>query len=469
MDSANGITVTNVSLACCIVACLWTSIHTECYGQDIQAPLNFPLSLMETSAAPRLNSAELLDRDRSESIAGSDNSDESEESMDESADDESSESDETESTDLEGATLLGDRFHRIGPVTANYLYNGQAYNNSRGGISTKNATRYRGNLDVILSLDTGTANWWQGGTFNAYLQSSHGRTLTREFVGDAQFYSNLDTSPKDADLTQLGEYWYRHSLGDDRFLVKLGLQDPNVDFAFADLGGDFVNSSFLTLPNIPLPTWPTQSLGVSSLFQVSDKLRVGGGVYDQGRDIGQWWTTFINRGTFLISQADYQPFASLEGSRLTVIRFGSWFSSSDTVSLDGNSVFQDNYGFFSTVDRMLITESQDSTQGLGGFFQFSWAPSDRNQLTRNYGAGLVYRGLLPGRDGDTLGLGFSLVEFSSVVRDATGQTSENAVELFYKARLRNWLSLQPDFQYIARPNGIERDAFLVGLNFEVAF
>ena len=469
MDATNGITVSNTSFACCIAALVWASACTNCLGQDFQTHGKTQPSSFENSAAPGQVSEGMVHREQWRLIEGDENSDESPETTDKSLDDEGGESDESESSDLGGGTLFGDRLHRIGPVTAEYLYTGQVYNNARGGISTKNATRYRGNLDVILSLDTGAANWWQGGKFYTYLQTSHGRSLTTDFVGDAQFFNNMDTSFVADDLTQLGEYWYQHSFGEDRLSVKLGRQDPNVEFAFADLAGDFVNSSFLTLPNVPLPTWPTQTLGVSSLFQVTDKLRLGGGVYDQGRDIGQWWTTFTNRGTFLIGQADYQPFADIEDSKLTLVRFGSWFSSSDTESLDGNSIFEDNYGFYTTVDRMLITESHDATQGLGAFFQFSWAPSDRNQLVRNYGAGLVYRGLLPRRDADTLGLGFTLVEFSSVVRDATGQTSENAVELFYKARVRNWLSLQPDLQYIARPNGIERDALVVGFNFEVAF
>ncbi len=386
-------------------------------------------------------------------------------------DDESEEdgADAKESEDAVPVTLFGERWHRAGPVTAEYLYTGQVFNNARGGISTKNATRYRGNLDVSLSIDTNNAEWWQGGKFFVYLQQSHGRTLSQDFVGDSQFYSNIDTTPKAADLTQLGEYWYQHSFGEGLLSVKLGRQDVNTDFAFADLGGDFVNSSFLTLPNIPMPTWPTQSLGVSSLYQASSKLRLGGGAYDHGQDIGQWWATSVTRGMFFIGQADYQPFADFEDSRLTLVRLGSWYTTSDTAALDGNSVFDDNYGFFTTIDRMLFTESDDAQQGLGAFFQFSWAPPARNQLDRNYGAGLVYRGLLPGRDTDTLGLGFSLVEFSHVLRNTTGQTSENAVELFYEARVRDWLTIQPDLQYIARPSGIERDAFVAGLGFEVVF
>ena len=383
-------------------------------------------------------------------------------------------SNQTRSTDTNSGaaevpplTLLGPRLHKAGPITGNFVYTSQLFNNSRGGISTNGATRYRGNLDLTLTLDTEAANWWRGGTFMVYMQQSHGQTLTRDFVGDAQFFNNFDTSPKRPDLTQLGEYWYQHRFAEDALSVKIGRQDANADFAYADLGGDFINSSFLTLTNVPMPTWPFQTVGVSSLFQVNDKLRLGGGAYDYGHDIGQWWATTTNRGMFFIGQADYQPLADIADAPLTIVRFGSWYTTSDTLAVDGNSDFDNNYGFYTTIDRMLFSESANAEQGLGTFLQYAWAPQDRNQIDVTYGGGLVYRGLLPNRDVDTLGTGFTVVEFSSALRPLTGQTSENAIELFYKARLNDWLTVQPDMQYIVRPSGTERDALIVGLQVEV--
>ncbi len=371
---------------------------------------------------------------------------------------------EKEATPL---TLLGPRWHKFGPISAAYIYTSQVFNNSRGGISTNEATRYRGNLDLTLTLDTEAANWWKGGQFMVYFQQSHGRTLSQEFVGDAQFYNNFDTSPKRQDLTQLGEYWYQHRFAEDSLSVKIGRQDANSDFAYADLGGDFVNSSFLTLANIPMPTWPYQTVGVSSLYQVNEKLRLGGGAYDHGHDIGQWWATTTNRGLFFIGQADYQPFADIADASLTIVRFGSWYTTSDTLAVNTSSDFDNNYGFYTTLDRVLISESVDAAQGLGTFLQYALAPQDRNQIDVTYGGGLVYRGTLPNRDIDTLGIGFTVVEFSSALFPITGQTSENAIELFYKARLNDWLTVQPDMQYIARPSGIQRDSLVVGLQVEI--
>ena len=35
------------------------------------------------------------------------------------------------------------------------------------------------------------------------------------------------------------------------------------------------------------------------------------------------------------------------------------------------------------------------------------------------------------------------------------------------ARLNDWLTVQPDMQYIARPSGIQRDSLVVGLQVEI--
>jgi porin len=297
------------------------------------------------------------------------------------------------------------------------------------------------------------------------MQHSHGTTLRPEFTGDSQYYSSIDTGPKSQDLTQLGEYWYQHIFGEDLLSVRMGPHDPNNEFAFADLGGDFINSSFLTLPNIPMPYWPFQTMGVSSMFQPSAKLRLGGGAFDQGRDIGQWWASTASRGMFYIAQADYMPFADREDAGLTILRGGCWYSSSDTFAVDESGVFADNYGFYATVDKTLYLEADSTDQGLGAFFQYSWAPPERNQVDQAIGAGLVYTGLLPGRDKDSCGGGFTTIEFSPEL--GLGDLSENAAEVFYKARLTSWMSIIPDLQYIARPSGIYPDALAAGIRFEV--
>jgi porin len=173
------------------------------------------------------------------------------------------------------AGWLPDHWHAWGPLTAECLYTGEAFDKLRGGIpNTDNTARYRGNLDVTLTLDTAAADWWDGGEVFVYLQHAHGTTLTPHFVGDGQYYSNIDTGPKAQDLTQLGEVYYKQNW-DDAAWFKIGKQDANADFAFADLAGDFLNSSFATIPNVPLPFWPFQTFGAAASRQVDATCRVG--------------------------------------------------------------------------------------------------------------------------------------------------------------------------------------------------
>lgn len=364
-------------------------------------------------------------------------------------------------------TLLPIDWHQRGPLSAEYLYTGEVFSNTRGGISTQGATRYRGNVDLTLRWNTESADWWEGGELFVYGQHSDGTTLTPEFVGDGQYYSNIDTGTKPQDLTQLGEYWYKHTFSDDRISGKIGRQDANADFAFADLGGDFINSSFVTLPNIPMPFWPFQTVGASLFCQYNERWKIAGGVYDSGSDQNQWWTVTADRGLFLIGQIDYTPFAGNDEALATTVRLGAWQLTNDVFSNDEETIYANNYGFYGTLDRLLFREVDSVDQGLGFFFQFSWAPPDRNQVDRHFGGGLTFRGLLHGRDDDTCGIGCTLIDFADNLHALTGQTYENAVEAFYKYRIRPFAALQPDVQYIAKPNGLERDALVAGVRIEL--
>ena len=81
-----------------------------------------------------------------------------------------------------------------------------------------------------------------------------------------------------------------------------------------------------------------------------------------------------------------------------------------------------------------------------------------------YGAGLTYRGAIKSRDTDLVGVGIASAGFS-----ATGAGRKEAVEIFYKTQITEWITVQPDMMYIANPSGINNDAFVVGLRSEIVF
>jgi carbohydrate-selective porin OprB len=91
-------------------------------------------------------------------------------------------------------------------------------------------------------------------------------------------------------------------------------------------------------------------------------------------------------------------------------------------------------------------ESGDEPQGLGFFAQYGWSPSDRNAVDRYHGLGMTYRGLVPQRDIDLVGVGLASAHFS-----AADTNREEAVEVFYKTQITDWFTIQPDMVYIANP------------------
>jgi porin len=372
----------------------------------------------------------------------------------------------------ERAGLLHFLPHSVGPITASAVYSGEVFSNTRGGINTNGATRYRGNFDLTLTGDLEQLVGLKGGSFFIYGGNLHGESLSIRDLGDWQLASNIDPFPY-VHLTQLHEYWYRQELWDGRLAFKLGRQDANADFGYADLGGDFVNSSFATMPTIPLNVWPAQSLGASAFFKLTEQFTLAGGVYRSNK-FNQFWGDVVpdERGLMVMGHAEWKtqigPRRQLPGTW----RVGAWLDTSDwqeiTVAPVGG-VFDHNYGFWFCGDQMLWKEEYgtDDEQGVGVFCELGWAPGDRNFVDEYYGAGVVYRGLLPGRDADTLGLGVANVRFGRQTFDRDGLDYETVVEVFYKAQLTEFIVVQPDVQYIANPGGAGRDSIFAGVRFEL--
>jgi carbohydrate-selective porin OprB len=353
-----------------------------------------------------------------------------------------------------------------------YIYTGEFFTKARGGMNPAGASSYRSNLDVVVTADTELLGWWNNGRFFVYGQDLHGPTLTENYVGDYQFYSNLDSTPR-RDLTQISEYWYQHYFVDDLIWFKIGKQDAGADFAFCDLGGDFIQSSFGLVPTVLLPTFPNPGLGIAGFAQLTEEVLLAGGVYDGAPEGGQFgFNTLGKFGGFSILQVVAKTQWGAEAQLPQTLKAGVWHHSGDWEEIGAVGpprTFNQNYGVFACFDQLLWKEpgEEGDEQGLGAFLQFGWAPGNRNAVQEFYSAGLTYRGWIEGRDRDLIGLGVANVLFSPQQNSVTGQTYETAIELFYKCLLGEYISVQPDVQFIANPNGEFQDALLFGVRFEM--
>lgn len=356
--------------------------------------------------------------------------------------------------------LFGPFLHGRNGIIAQYLYTGDTFTNLRGGKNTNSATRYLGVVDVAITADLNQLGLRPGGTFFIYGQDIHGRSSTEDDVGDYQCLSNIDAPRR----TQVSEYWWQQSFLDGEVTLRLGKQDANAEFAVVDLAGDFINSSFGLAPTVPMPTYPDPSAGLAVFYTPNDWLALKSGIWDGAPDGRNWG--FSGTGTaFSVAEAELM-WSLLEERLPGGFHIGAWYHSDDPDEVAADGKFDGNYGVYLGGEQMVLKESWEPAddQGLGVFGQFGWAPDDRNEASRYFGAGLVYKGLVSGRDDDITGIGVAALWFS----DRLDLDSETAVELFHRVQLGEYISLKPDLQYIARPSGVERDALVAGMRFEIA-
>ena len=173
--------------------------------------------------------------------------------------------------------LLGRRFEPSGALSVAPVYTGEVFNNTRGGVATKDATRYQALLDVGLTIDFKELGAPLPGKFFVLAQNTHGRGLTEDFIGDTQVISNIDSFNN---IMRVGEYWWEFGLLDDNITLRLGKQDLNTEFLFIDVAEDFIQSSFGLSPSAALPSYPEQSMAALVLMQLRKSTVLKVGVWD---------------------------------------------------------------------------------------------------------------------------------------------------------------------------------------------
>ena len=103
-------------------------------------------------------------------------------------------------------------------------------------------------------------------------------------------------------------------------------------------------------------------------------------------------------------------------------------------------------------------------QSVGVFARVMGAPGDQNLVNFSINTGITLKAPLPGRDGDTVGLGYGFGKFSGrasgIDRDTATfsgpypiRSNESFIELTYQAQIAPWWQVQPDFQYVFTPSG----------------
>jgi porin len=399
-------------------------------------------------------------------------------------------------------------------VDFEFFYAGLVPSNVSGGL--KQGSVYEGALLMTLDLDSDRLVGYHGGHFHVGSLWLHsGRGFSENYVGDLNVVSLIDFP----DSLRLWELWYQQKFFDDKLSLKFGQMAVDRDFILPELYGTLGSVSFLNqtffyptlafdvydVPGFPrgfhgLASTPYGTPGILLRWEPTPEFYVQSAVYDGNPD-RSYSGTRINlndqEGALAYFEAGYHlnqkkgdfglPGAYKVGGYYHTDDFvdayeGASYAINNAIGLPSSKTrnHSGNYGVYLLAEQMLYREKMDdpAQQGLTAFFRAAGAPADRNLAELEIDGGLVYKGLIPSRDYDTLGVAASYLEMSHDLRRAFRDANsaygldlplpdyETVLEVSYKAQIAAWWTLQPSVQWVLHPGGrvggqATRDAVVV--------
>lgn len=374
-------------------------------------------------------------------------------------------------------------------ITYSLTYIGEGMGSLSGGI--RRGSAYNGRLDAQLDADLEKLAGLPGLAFHANAYQLHGRGLSACCLGNILTSSGIEAKP----ATRLFELWLEQTLLGGKLAIRAGQLAADSEFLVSQYAGLFVNATFgwpaaaganlpsggpafpLATPGVRLKVSPNDSL--AALLAVFNGDPAGPGLDDPQRRNRSGTNFRLRDSPFVIGEVSYSYHQDRTGPGLPgTVKLGGYHhfgrfddarTGADGLSLadpdSGGSArrLRGNSGVYGVLDQLVYREPGTVDQGLGVFFRLSASPSDRNLIGFYADAGITYKGLLPGRVNDTLGVGVSYARIASSARaldrDAASvagtpiRSSEMLLELTYQAAIVPGFTIQPDIQYIVRPGG----------------
>ncbi len=358
----------------------------------------------------------------------------------------------------------------------------EVFGNVTGGV--RQGAIFEGALLMSLAVDTEKLISFPGGKINVSAYQIHGSGLSGNNLGNLNVISGIE-APR---TTRLFELWYEQSLAGGKATVRIGQQAADQEFITSQYGALFLNAGFgwPTLPALDLPSggpaYPLATPGVRVKLLPTEQISILAGVYNGDPSDNRSGTSFrVNKGVFAIGEVQYAINGGEDATGLPgIYKIGGWYNSNsfadqrfgnDGLSLadpdsSGEPRFRrNNWSIYAVADQLIYREPGTKDQGIGLFARAMGAPGDRSAVNVFLNAGATYKGIVPGRVNDTLGVGFGYARISDTASKLDSDTirfsgslfpirrSETVLEVTYQAVVAPWLTVQPDFQYVFNPGG----------------
>lgn len=390
-------------------------------------------------------------------------------------------------------------------VTLEVVLRADLLSNLSGG--SKRGSRYLDNWDFKLKADAHKLWGWPNTTAYLHVISNHGGRFHDERVGCFMGVDNIEVH---TNTTQVFHGWLERRFLDEQFSILAGLYPVDSEFYVTDASGVFLHSSAgmaaeVAQTGVNGPSiFPISAFGIRAKWRPTPKLYVQAALVDgvpghPDKPRGTHIRFARGDGSFAMveiglrpAEVDVEPLRPERGvpqepairahekyEAISKYAVGYWrytprFDDLTDIDALGNRVRRINRGAYFLAEQTVYRETDDLSQGLALFLRYGVASGDVNTLDYSYSIGVRYKGLLPGRDEDELGIALTRGHAGAKYRRAAATPSargETALEITYRARLTPWLAIQPGVQRIADPgfSPALRDAWIAGTRFEIAF
>lgn len=325
---------------------------------------------------------------------------------------------------------------------------------------------YGGSFDYEVHLDFNKMGLWPGAFMRMFGETQFG-DFVNPVVGTVTAVNSDGLFPlvNDDETTLTSVVFYQFlSEWFALYLGKLDTLDGDTNaFAAARGKNQFLNQNLVFNP-VTLRTVPYSALGGGVLFVLPEKKGLFSitALDPNGKADEAGFDEAFDEGVVVASELRVmvEPFG-LRGNQL----LGGTWSTKDFTVLDQDFrllLFQlltpgpvtldkaeDSWSFYYNFDQYLFVEDEDPTQGIGIFGRFGVADQHTNPIERFYSAGIGGKGIIPGRDHDTFGIGYYYIEVSDKLPTPFNRIDNGqGVEIFYNIEVTPWLHITPDFQII---------------------
>jgi len=363
------------------------------------------------------------------------------------------------------------------------------------------------NVGVNALFDLEKRHGIEGGSFLATISQRSGNSLSTDYIGNTFQTQQVFGGP----TFHVVDLAYRQKMWDDTVEIRAGRIGTSDDFLVSPYNYGFVQNGFCGTPvgifiNAPgMSGYPNATWGALLKTRPTERTYLMGGAYNGDtsiRDLNNHGLDFSLDGPlFAIAEAAYErnQLAGDEGL-IGNYKFGAWWDGNEFPDLRSTALanafpgagivpemHEGNYGFYTVCDQVLIPFSQPGDEvlrGIGVVGAVIIAPDQSlSQMPYFFNAGVAARGIWASRARDVAAFGVVYGEFSDDLRAGQRQAQqldpqvavqyqEIALEWTYIFRFREGAYfIQPDVQYIIRPNGTDTipNALVIGSQVGVNF